>query len=54
MAVIRAAWAEAGYAPAELTEAWVCAGLAGVDRPEDGAAMRARSKRAGCTATGSS
>ncbi len=41
MAVIRAAWAEAGYAPAELTEAWVCAGLAGVDRPEDGAAMRA-------------
>ncbi len=39
--VIRTAWEEAGYAPDDLTEAWVCAGLAGVDRPEDGAAMRA-------------
>ncbi len=34
------AWADAGYPADGWRAAWVCAGLAGVDRPEDGAAMR--------------
>jgi glucosamine kinase len=36
-----AAWADAGYPGDGWRAAWWCAGLAGVDRPEDGAAMRA-------------
>jgi glucosamine kinase len=38
---IRAAWADAGRPSEELAEAWVCAGLAGVDRPDDHRGMRA-------------
>jgi glucosamine kinase len=38
---IRAAWHDAGRPPDSLAEAWICAGLAGVDRPDDHAAMHA-------------
>lgn len=41
VAAVAAAWADAGYPAESWSAAWVCAGLAGVDRPEDGAAMRA-------------
>ncbi|MDF1521223.1 MAG: BadF/BadG/BcrA/BcrD ATPase family protein [Trueperaceae bacterium] len=41
VAAIVAAWTDAGRPAGGWGEAWVCAGLAGVDRPEDGAAMRA-------------
>jgi glucosamine kinase len=40
VAAVAAAWADAGYPAEGWRRAWVCAGLAGVDRPEDGAAMR--------------
>lgn len=38
---VRAAWTDAGFPAEGWRSAWACAGLAGVDRPEDGAAMRA-------------
>lgn len=41
LAAIHAAWHDAGRAPGDLADAWVCAGLAGVDRPGDHAAMHA-------------
>jgi glucosamine kinase len=41
VAAVAAAWADAGQRADGWRAAWVCAGLAGVDRPEDGAAMRA-------------
>jgi len=36
---VRAAWADAGQPPEALADAWVSAGLAGIDRPPDHAAM---------------
>ena len=41
IAAVAAACADAGYPEDAWRGAWVCAGLAGVDRPDDGAAMRA-------------
>jgi glucosamine kinase len=38
---IRSAWHDAGRDSDALADAWVCAGLAGVDRPGDHAAMHA-------------